>query len=263
MKPLRSLLIGVLFGAALFAGWYFACAQTQESDTDAMVSAIEATTPLPPGELPEYGNFYTAEHYADWPPLPANILGLNGWNIGGGFILLDDRAVDYDALRLQSERTAQLSSMAMESGGFAPMSMEFGSNDLWLEITGVSNDVSLSYLVIHTPDTNGVYDLYLTTNLNTTDSSGLNGTNWLWVLRTDAGQTNLTVANPVSDQCFFLFGLTNDADEDGLPDTYENLVSHTDPNNGDQNSNGIPDGWEWAISAIWTRPPEETMTMMA
>ena len=32
------------------------------------------------------------------------------------------------------------------------------------------------------------------------------------------------------------------------------LVSGTDPNNGDENSNGIPDGWEWKYFGTLTLP---------
>ena len=221
---------GALFTLALVVSLHFVFAQDvslSSSNEEVALAAIESTTPTPASELPDCCNFISAQHALDWPPLPANIWGLNGWVIGGGepvFIVLDDRTVDYDALRAQTLASMQTSGVALPSGGFSPMDLNFSSNDLWLEMTGVTND--MSYLVIHPPweVTDGVYDLYLTTNLNTTDSSGLNGTNWLWVSRTDPGQTNLTVANPASDQCYFMLGLTNDADADGLSDAYEKLI---------------------------------------
>jgi hypothetical protein len=122
-----------------------------------------------------------------------------------------------------------------------------GTN-LWLQITGTARTGTnrTAYFTIWPPNgvTNGVYDLFLTTNLSA-HVSGLNETNWAWVLRCDAGETNLIVTNLTAKTCFFLLGLTNDTDGDGMSDAFEHLVSHTDPNNGDQNSNGIPDGWEW------------------
>ena len=74
-------------------------------------------------------------------------------------------------------------------------------------------------LIIHPPwnETIGVWDLFATTNLNAY-ASGLNGTNWVWELRTDAWQTNLTIANfSITDQCYFRLGTMLDSDGDGLP----------------------------------------------
>jgi len=105
----------------------------------------------------------------------------------------------------------------------------FTTNDLWLQITGTSNGNSgttiTSYLTIHTPwnVTNGVYDLFATTNLAPSS--------WRWVMRCDPGQTNLIVTNLTTPQEFFILGLTNDTDGGGLTDAYEKLVTKTDPNN--------------------------------
>ena len=117
----------------------------------------------------------------------------------------------------------------------------FTTNDLWLEITGTTNTGTGSGMTanlgIHSPwnVTNAVYDLFATTNLAPSA--------WQWVLRCDPGQTNLTVPNLATPDEFFILGLTNDADGDGLTDAYENLVSHTLANNADTDGDGIPDGW--------------------
>jgi hypothetical protein len=149
---------------------------------------------------------------------------------------------------------------AMDSGfgGFSGDTPSSGSNsgvpayvdgtNLWLQITGTTNTTNglTAYFVIWTPTnvTDGVYDLFLTTNL-AANVPGLNVTNWAWVMRNTAGQTNLTVTNLTADYCFFRLADTNDTDGDGMSDAFEKLVSHTDPNNADQNTNSIPDGWEW------------------
>lgn len=127
--------------------------------------------------------------------------------------------------------------------GFSSMFAVYSTNDLYLEITGTTNSTTTNgtaFLVIHPPwnVTNGVYDLFDTTNLATPHG-------WNWILRCAPGQTNLTVTNLASAQEFFILGLTNDADGDGMSSAFEKLASGTDPNNGDQNTNGIPDGWEW------------------
>jgi hypothetical protein len=128
-------------------------------------------------------------------------------------------------------------------GGTDPLTTSsYSSGDLWLEITAVSNDSA--WIRIHTPETNGVYDLFATTNLSPM-GSGLNVTTWVPVLRSGLGQTNLVVTDLTANVCFFILAKTNDTDGDAMSDAFERLVSHTDPNNGDQNTNDIPDGWEW------------------
>ncbi|MEI6196298.1 MAG: hypothetical protein WCS42_18420 [Verrucomicrobiota bacterium] len=117
----------------------------------------------------------------------------------------------------------------------------FTTNDLWLEITGTTNPGTGSGMTanlgIHSPwnVTNAVYDLFATTNLAPSA--------WQLLLRCDPGQTNLTVPNLATPDDFFILGLTNDADSDGLTDAYETLVSHTLSNNPDTDGDGIPDGW--------------------
>ena len=118
----------------------------------------------------------------------------------------------------------------------------FTTNDLWLEITGTTNASTgmMANLGIHSPwnVTNAVYDLFATTNLAPSA--------WQWVLRCAPGQTNLTVPNLAIPDEFFILGLTNDADGDGLTDAYEKLVSHTDPNIFTALSSdgmGTPDAW--------------------
>jgi hypothetical protein len=125
------------------------------------------------------------------------------------------------------------------SGGF--QAQVFTTNDLWLQITGTTNTGTsiTAYLVIHTPwnVANGVYDLFATTNLAPSA--------WQWVLRCAPGQTNLTVTNLTSPNNFFILGLTNDADGDGLSDAFELLVSHTSTNSPSTDGSGMSDGWEW------------------
>lgn len=43
---------------------------------------------------------------------------------------------------------------------------------------------------------------------------------------------------------FFRVGTKTDSDDDGLTDTYERLVSRTNPMNYDSDGDGVPDGWE-------------------
>ena len=168
-------------------------------DMDAMLQAIEATTPLPADNATNGSNFYSAQHAPgsneEWPPLPGDVLGLDVWPLGDGTFLLDDRDVDYAVLSGGTMR-------AMNSPmGF--MGATFTTNDLWLEITGKTN--ATAYLVIHPPwnVTNGVYDLLYCTNLALPIA-------WQWILRTDPGQTNLEVSNAIDPQGFYRLGAPND-----------------------------------------------------
>jgi hypothetical protein len=91
------------------------------------------------------------------------------------------------------------------SGGFTCNGKTPGTNDLWLEIKSVSLTNSAANLVIHPPwnVTDGVYELLYCTNLALPIS-------WQWLLRTDPGQTNLTVFNASDPQGFYRLGLPND-----------------------------------------------------
>ena len=48
----------------------------------------------------------------------------------------------------------------------------------------------------------------------------------------------------MNSTAFFILGTPLDSDEDGLPDAYEILVSHTDPHNPDSDGDGWMDGEE-------------------
>ncbi|MGH7990572.1 MAG: hypothetical protein ACREDS_10345, partial [Limisphaerales bacterium] len=197
------------------------------------------------------GTFYLASQNQDGeissPPLPFDPYGgaepIKTIDAANHIYLVEDSADDFAALQAVYSAMHAASPDDGESG-FTPLT--FSTNDLWLEMTGISADETLSYLVIHPPSdvTNGIYDLYATTNLDSA-APGLNGTNWVWLMRCDPGQTNLTVTNfSTTGICFFRLGTTNDADNDGLPDAYEKLVSHTDPNNPDTDGDGLSDGLE-------------------
>lgn len=127
-------------------------------------------------------------------------------------------------------------------GGGGPNSpaYNYGTNDLWLEITGKTN--TSGYFVIHEPATatGGLYDLFSTTNLSPS-VSGLNLTNWLWMTRTSSGQTNLTITGLTADQDYFQLGTMLDSDGDGLPDAYEKLVTHSSLLSADTDGDGLAD----------------------
>ena len=128
-----------------------------------------------------------------------------------------------------------------EGDGWEYIPIVYGSNDLWLEITNVAGNAA--DFIIHTPD-EAAYDLFSTTNL-ALDVPGLNATNWVWLVRTDVGQTNVTITNLWPELGFFRLGTMLDSDSDGLTDAFENLVSHSDPDEADSDSDGMSDYYEW------------------
>ena len=182
------------------------------SDTEVMLQTIESVPPAPASTAPRTGTFWSAAHApgtrSPWPPLPSDN-GLPLWNLGDGIYLLDDLQVDYS-----------LSSSLMSPDGFglpgggtnggSPSLLippVYTTNDLWLQMIGVTN--TTAYLTIHPPwtVTNGVWDLYYTTNLSSPLSSPAN---WTWLLRSFAGVTNLAVNNATDPQGFYWLDLTND-----------------------------------------------------
>jgi hypothetical protein len=231
---------------------------TLESLTDAqlalLIRELAATPTILPGNLPGAGRagaFYSLQN-PEWPPLPADVRQLPVWDFGNYFFLLDDLDVDYAPPRRPVAGTgggmramAGIDPPGGGGGGGGTNIQPQGfpaptTNDLWLSVSSVSN--ATANLVIHFPwnETNGICDLFGTTNL-AANVPGLNVTNWAWLTRTTAWQTNISIANLWPDMGSFMLGTMLDSDGDGLPDAYEKLVSHTDPNNADTDGDGISD----------------------
>ncbi|MGA2801004.1 MAG: hypothetical protein ABSE97_01315 [Verrucomicrobiota bacterium] len=227
---------------------------TLQSLTDAQLEQLTRVLAATPTILPSAGRagtFYSLQN-PEWPPLPADVQQVPVWNFRNYFFLLDDLDVNYATPSRQSLVAGGGGMQVMAADVPSPPGSGGGSNyspglqiqmpttnDLWLQEQMTNTTASL---VINPPwnVTNGVYDLFYTTNLTPPST-------WVWVTRCAPGQTNLTVTGLGDPQGFFILGLTNDADGDGLTDAYEKLVSHTDPNNPDTSGDGISDGWEVAL----------------
>jgi pimeloyl-ACP methyl ester carboxylesterase len=131
------------------------------ADLNMMLEAVEATEPLPAELAPVVGNFYSAAH-PEWPPMPANVHNVPVWPLGNDWYLADDRDISDTAAdmgtRTLSVAAANIGSLnSLETSG--PL---YGSNDLWLEIIGVSNGAAWFNL---NNATNQVYAIWSTTNL--------------------------------------------------------------------------------------------------
>ncbi len=208
-----------------------------------------------------YGNFYSLANVLaeyDEPPLPVNPhpeVNLYLWSSGapGGLplYLYDDTAFNSHFLRRSSEEESELppdpgGGNAEPDPGVPPSELQYwdllglsilqpvllSSNSLSLTATNVQSGI--------------VLDLLYTTNLALLPSPALCGTNWAWITRGAVDQITFSITNLPQQIYFRLGNALIDSDGDGLPDAYEMLVSHTDPNvfnvpTGD--GYGTPDAW--------------------
>jgi hypothetical protein len=237
-------------------------------------ASLRAQTPqlqlVQSNAIPQSGTFYLIQ-LSNYPPLPFNPypdLNLYSLTEAPSRYWVDDRCLDYAAAGQQGQmdgalRTLQRrSSLDSDDGppalpdGWDDSGGDEGTNNstngppvyassqglcLLPPLVQSSNVV----LTVTNWDAAAPYDLYATTNLSP-NVPGLNLTNWAWLGRISPGQTVVTVPLLSDVQCYYRLGTTNDTDGDGLPDAYENLVSHTPPNVYNVVSSdgyGTPDGW--------------------
>jgi len=220
-----------LLGLACVFSMNLACAQqattntdiSSLSDLDLMVEAVESTTPVPASELPYCGNYYSAQHYSDWPPLPGNVRGLPAWPLGNDVFLLDDTNVDYAELAQSQAATCSqtangLQAMSEDSGvdGFEPV-FSFSTNSLWLQITGVTG--GMANLILNNA-TDQVYEIWSKTDLTVTN----------WNIESEIWPTNssaMPFTVPVLDRTNALFIWARD---------WTGIT---------ENGNTTPDWWFW------------------
>ncbi|MGB8369562.1 MAG: choice-of-anchor L domain-containing protein [Limisphaerales bacterium] len=179
-------------------------------DLAVMLQAIEETTPLPADSVTPWGTFWSVQHL-NWPPLPGNINNVPAWDLGGDVYLLDDLGVDY--VELQRESAAMGPPMPGGGGGDTNSYAGYGSgfqaqvfttNDLWLQINGLTNDETgwTVNLTIHTPwnDTNLTHDLLYTVSLDPPIK-------WRFLMR--CVSTNVIVSGLCEAEGFFALTQTN------------------------------------------------------
>ena len=127
--------------------------------------------------------------------------------------------------------------------GAAP-TCSYGTNAFQVWITNITATVASDGTMAVTFAIEGgqdgyYYDVFAGTPLTSPLSNGY----WTWQ---GQGQHCLVYSMTGLPQgtVFLILGTPLDTDGDGLTDAYENLVSHTDPNNAYSNLDGILDGWE-------------------
>ena len=191
---------------------------------------------------PAGGQFEELSTFDYWPDAAQQQFYYNGVSrqvFLGGVGTAEEEAVK---LELLVAVFPELTTLELDGeGGGVMAAYSYSSEELWVELVSVVD--SQVDFVIRTPS-DAPYDIFITTNLSA-NVPGLNLTNWLWETRASAGQTNVSVATGTNSIAFYRLGTTNDTDSDGLTDAFENLVSHSDPSDGDSDGDALPDGWEW------------------
>ncbi|HWC58201.1 MAG TPA: hypothetical protein VHC44_00800 [Verrucomicrobiae bacterium] len=215
MRLIRSIIngLGLLTLTIFLHESAFSAETTAPASLSAQLSAVEGTEPTPAAAVPRTGQFYSARLANAGlilaPILPGG-MGMDAWSLGDNVWLVNDLE-PVTPLRNGMQMMAEGGPLPPGAGGgstnggmiFYPQAQIFTTNQLWLENIAVTNQTDS--LVIHPPWTasNGVYDLYYTTNL-------VPPVAWDWLLRTDAGQTNLTVHNATDAQGFYRLGPPDD-----------------------------------------------------
>lgn len=195
--------------------------------------------PLVTEDVPLLGSFWLVSQ-TNLPPFPFDPVRASGltapvYGLGGNSFLIDDRGVDYPSAAVQdgSGGMQTMSSPPEPPGqGIGEDPGTTNSPPAFLTSTNVCllPPVFLSSNSILLVVTNGgtnAFDLLNTTNLSP-DAPGLNLTNWAWLARGQAGQSNFTVSVS-GDENHYQLGTMQDSDGGGLADALEHKVTHTDP----------------------------------
>ena len=126
------------------------------------------------------------------------------------------------------------------------------SSNIWItnySATIVSSNVMNLNFAVAGGSNNVPYDVFATPVLVTPITNGV----WYWMGQAYRG-TNyaLPMTNLPPSNIYLILGKPQDTDQDGLTDAYENLVSHTDPNNPDSGGTGMLDGWKvvWGLNPL-------------
>jgi hypothetical protein len=85
------------------------------------------------------------------------------------------------------------------------------------------------------------YDVFGTTAL----AYPIANATWAWMGQASPSCSRYALTNLPNFAVMLVLGTPQDTDADGLTDAFENLISHTDPNNPDTFGIGIPDGYQF------------------
>jgi hypothetical protein len=133
------------------------------------------------------------------------------------------------------------------------------ANQVWITNTtaSVATDGSMNVTFTIEGGANGYYyDVFVGTGITSPLGNGY----WTWQGQGQRRQQCSLSALP-QGTVFIILGTPQDTDADGLTDSYENLVNHTNPNLADTDGDGIPDGWSvllgfGALTNVGTDPAQ-------
>ena len=155
---------------------------TQEIDPTlaAQLATVEQLPTMAATTIPRFAGTYYSAQCPFWPPLPGNILGLPVWNLGDNCYLVDDLAVNYDAMTMATT----MSDGAQLMGGSKPM-FDLSSGIPYLTVAPAGTNQLLITVINNTGPVN--YELWWTPSLANPASP--------WTLATNGttGQTNFIV----------------------------------------------------------------------
>ena len=234
---LGSILIGVLVAALATVSAGALRAQPQFTPAE-----LAGLTPVALTNCFSQGNYYFLygpDPERSWPPLPGPPRDVPGdtpvYDLGDGFFLIDDSAVDWSAIRAQEELDTALmqleaesqSSLAGTSAGGGPLS-PLGDGDgcvtngpVYLTNLFVTDISTQSCTVTMTVGggTNGVsYSLYSAIGL----VAELTNAAWGWRQYVYCCDT-VALTNESVGATFYVLAGEKDTDGDGMPDSWEVL----------------------------------------
>ena len=109
------------------------------------------------------------------------------------------------------------------------------------ELTIVRRSQTSVALAWGSEDSFDAFDIFTTVHLKTNAAQQVKGL-WVWLGRTQYGETNIVITNLWPEARWFKLGSMLDSDMDGLPDTFEVIVSQTNPGKRDSDDDGKGDG---------------------
>ncbi len=117
------------------------------------------------------------------------------------------------------------------------------------ELTIVRHSPTSVSIAWGSEDSFDTFDVFTTVHLKTNAARQAEGL-WVWLGRTQFGETNIVITNLWSEARWFKLGSMLDSDMDGLPDAFEVIVSQTNPEKRDSDDDGKSDGEEGNVLSL-------------
>ena len=149
----------------------------------AQLAAVEKLPTIAGSSVSRFTGVYYSAQCPYWPPLPGNEFNLPLWNLGDGYYLIDDLAVDYDAYDTAIKAMA-MSTGAKPMGGSGPL-FDLSSGIPYLTVAPTGTNQLLITVINNTGPVN--YELWWTPVLANPDYP------WTAIAVGTTGQTNFTV----------------------------------------------------------------------